>query len=71
VTNQDRRYLKQLRDQYERDLSKVRQRRQELEIAEHEMMRGIKHIDSVLGGEIDGDQNDDAGRPASSEPTAV
>lgn len=53
MTNNDRRYLKQLRDTYERDLSKLRERRQQLEIAEHEMTRGLRHIDSILSGGVD------------------
>lgn len=55
MTSNDRRYLKQLRDQYARDLSKVQAQRQQLETAEHEIRRGITHIDSVLSGGGDTD----------------
>lgn len=53
MTNADRRYLKQLRDAYARDLAKLKEQQQRVEIQVYEITRGLKHIDSVLSGGSD------------------
>ena len=52
MTSNDRRFLKQIRDRYESDLKRLqenqRQQTQQFQVAEHEIRRGLTHIDSIL-----------------------